>query len=157
MPARMDRADTLIAVLAHNEERRIARCLASLPLAASGIAVHAVVNGSTDRTAEIARGFASVTVHEYAEGGKSKSWNRFVLDTPGIEADVFVFVDGDAEISAAIAWIEAAPCFDRNSRIRAWRSAGMGMLRPTGRSASIFTLGLSAPSDVMADPGSSRH
>lgn len=89
---------TVVAVLAHNEERRIARCLGSLPLGDPGVEVHAVVNGSRDRTAEIARAFAGVTVHDYAEGGKSKSWNRFVLDTPGVDADVFVFVDGDAEI-----------------------------------------------------------
>lgn len=88
----------IVTVLAHNEERRIATCLASLPLGQPGVAVHVVVNGSSDRTAEIARGFTGVTVHEYAEGGKSRSWNRFMLDTPGIEADVFVFVDGDAEV-----------------------------------------------------------
>jgi len=91
---------TVLAVLAHNEERRIARCLASVPLGDPGVEVHAVVNGSRDRTAEIARGFAGVMVHDYAEGGKAKSWNRFALDTPGIDADVFVFVDGDAEVLA---------------------------------------------------------
>lgn len=94
----MERADTIIAVLAHNEERRIADCLASLPLGDPGVAVHVVVNGSRDRTAQIARGFAGVTVHDYAEGGKSRSWNRFVLDTPGLAADTYVFVDGDAQI-----------------------------------------------------------
>jgi glycosyltransferase involved in cell wall biosynthesis len=88
----------VIAVLAHNEERRIARCLASLPLGNPSVAVHAVVNGSSDRTAEIARAFGAVTVHEYAHGGKARSWNRFSLDTPGIEAQTFVFVDGDAEV-----------------------------------------------------------
>jgi glycosyltransferase involved in cell wall biosynthesis len=94
----VDRVKSIIAVLAHNEERRIARCLASLPLRDPGMAVHIVVNGSRDRTAAIARGFAGVIVHEYAEGGKSRSWNRFVFDTPGIAADFFVFVDGDAEV-----------------------------------------------------------
>lgn len=94
----MDRVNTIIAVLAHNEERRIAACLASLPLSEPGVAVHVVVNGSRDRTAQIARGFAGVAIHEYAEGGKSRSWNRFVLDTPGLAADSYVFVDGDAEV-----------------------------------------------------------
>ena len=41
----------VIAVLAHNEERRIGACLASLPLGDPAVAVHVVVNGSTDRTA----------------------------------------------------------------------------------------------------------
>lgn len=88
----------IVAVLAHNEERRIAACLASLPLGDPRIAVHVVVNGSRDRTAQIARGFLGVRVHEYEQGGKARSWNRFVLDTPGIDAGTYVFVDGDAEL-----------------------------------------------------------
>lgn len=86
-----------IIVLAHNEERRIARCLASLPLGEPGIATHVVVNGTVDRTAEIARQFL-VTVHDWPKGGKARSWNRIMLDTPGIAAQCFVFVDGDAEV-----------------------------------------------------------
>lgn len=89
---------TIIAVLAYNEERRIATCLRSLPLCEPGVETHVIVNGTSDRTAEIARGFAGVTVHDYAHGGKSRSWNRFMLDTQGIAADTYVFVDGDAEI-----------------------------------------------------------
>lgn len=90
----------IVTILAHNEERRIAACLASLPLGDPEIAVHVVVNGSTDRTAAIARevGGENVTVHDWEEGGKARSWNRLVLDTPDIHADAFVFVDGDAEI-----------------------------------------------------------
>ena len=87
-----------VVVLAHNEERRIRACLGSLPLGREGIAVHLVVNGSTDRTADIARSFAGVTVHDWPEGGKSRSWNRIVLDTPALGADAYVFVDGDAEM-----------------------------------------------------------
>lgn len=88
-----------IIVLAHNEERRIGTCLASLPPpVAPGLAVHVVVNGSVDATAPIARGFSGVVVHEWEQGGKSRSWNRIMFDTPGVEGDVFVFVDGDAEV-----------------------------------------------------------
>lgn len=93
MPARI-----VVGVLAHNEERRIGRCLASLPLGEAGIDVHVIVNGTTDRTAEIARTFP-VTVHDWPQGGKSRSWNRFVLDMADIDGDAFVFVDGDAELA----------------------------------------------------------
>lgn len=84
-----------IAVLAHNEQRRIATCLASLP---SGPATHVVVNGSSDRTAAIARTF-DVTVHEWREGGKARSWNRFVFDTLPAFSPVHIFVDGDAAVA----------------------------------------------------------
>lgn len=98
----MTRAPSLtpivIGVLAHNEERRIAACLGSLPCGDKDIAVHVIVNGAHDRTAQIARGFAGVTVHDWEQGGKSRSWNRFVHDELDAGAGMAVFVDGDAEI-----------------------------------------------------------
>lgn len=91
-------AHICVVVMAHNEEARIAACLASLPCGEPGIDVHVVVNGTTDRTAQIARGFAGATVHDWEQGGKARSWNRIMLDTPGIGGDAYVFVDGDAEV-----------------------------------------------------------
>jgi glycosyltransferase involved in cell wall biosynthesis len=88
----------VVTVLAHNEESRIAACLESL-LTQPG-EIHVIVNGSTDRTADIARSFRGVTVHVFPQGGKSRSWNRFVLDDATDYADVHVFVDGDAEVAA---------------------------------------------------------
>ena len=92
-------APILVTVLAHNEEAHIAACLDSLPLADDRVAVTVVVNGSTDRTAEIVRdyGDAGVRLVNYAQGGKARSWNRFVLDE-GPEAGCYVFVDGDARV-----------------------------------------------------------
>ncbi|MEO0699682.1 MAG: glycosyltransferase [Pseudomonadota bacterium] len=102
-----------IVVMAHNEERRIATCLSSLPLSEAGVAAHVIVNGSSDRTAEIARRFAGAGVREYEQGGKARSWNRFVLEEAD-PADAFVFVDGDAEITpgsvgALLATLDAHP------------------------------------------------
>lgn len=89
-----------IAILCNNEERRIEKCLASLAGEMPAAQVHVVVNGSTDRTAEVARQFRGrpVLVHEFVEGGKSRSWNRFLFDTLDAFADMHVFVDGDAEV-----------------------------------------------------------
>ncbi|UIP08244.1 glycosyltransferase [Erythrobacter sp. SDW2] len=84
--------------MAHNEQARIGACLASLPCTEPGMAVHVVVNGSTDRTAEIARGFAGARVHDWQQGGKARSWNRIMFDTPGVGGDAFIFVDGDAQV-----------------------------------------------------------
>lgn len=88
-----------VAVLAHNEERRIAACLESLPRGRGDVAIHVLVNGSSDRTAEIANGFLGVIVHDWREGGKARSWNRFVLDTLAAFSPVHVFVDGDAVVA----------------------------------------------------------
>ncbi len=101
---------TIVVVLAHNEERRIGLCLGSLPLEDPAVMVHVVVNGSTDRTADVARTFP-VAVHDWPEGGKSRSWNRIVLDTPGLEAEAFIFVDGDALLLAgSVAELVGALC-----------------------------------------------
>jgi glycosyltransferase involved in cell wall biosynthesis len=92
-----------VVVLAHNEERRIAACIESLPLDAPGITTSVVVNGSTDRTAEIARRAGgrrpNVRVLVYSEGGKARSWNRYLYQDAEPLADVHVFVDGDAVIA----------------------------------------------------------
>ncbi|MEN3952863.1 glycosyltransferase family 2 protein [Iodidimonas sp. SYSU 1G8] len=89
-----------LAIFAHNEERGILTCLEHVPAGPGGndIAVHVLVNGSTDGTAEKARAFAAgrpgVHVHEIAEGGKANAWNLFVHELAG-EADFYVFHDGD--------------------------------------------------------------
>ena len=91
-----------IAVLAHNEEARIASCLNSLPLKDAKVAIHVIVNGSTDATAAIAGGVAAaarnVSVHIYKEGGKARSWNRFLFDEMEAFHETHIFVDGDAEV-----------------------------------------------------------
>lgn len=89
-----------IAILAHQEEARIGGALQSLPLSDTAYEFHVVANGSTDRTADIARAHAApghnVHVHDWAEGGKSHSWNRFVYEVAPPRLPL-VFLDGDAE------------------------------------------------------------
>ena len=91
----------LVTILAHNEERRIRACLDSLLREPGDFPIHVVVNGSTDATAAIAGSYGGrVRVRVYAEGGKSRSWNAFVLDDLRGFAEVNIFVDGDAEVVA---------------------------------------------------------
>ncbi|MBX7495154.1 glycosyltransferase family 2 protein [Qipengyuania sp. 6B39] len=162
----------IVTVLAHNEERRIARCLESLPLDDPAYAVHVVVNGTNDRTAEIADGFADVTVHDWEQGGKARSWNRFMLDTPGIDGRHFVFVDGDAEvvsgsIPALVAALDANPinaatAYPANGRrVEAYREQ---MAREHGLFGDLYALhgdfvalmrgeGIRLPEDLIGDDG----
>ena len=106
-------APIIVTVLAHQEERRIALCLESLPLGDPGVAIHLVVNGSKDRTAEIGRGvaklFPNLTVHDWPEGGKARSWNRLNFDVlPGF-VRTHIFVDGDAVVApGSIAALDSA-------------------------------------------------
>lgn len=103
MRERGEPAPVAVVVLAHNEQRRIARCLATLPLSDAGFSIHVVVNGSRDGTAaivaEIAARNCNLTLHDWAEPGKARSWNRIVLDTLPLGLNAVVLVDGDAEVA----------------------------------------------------------
>ncbi|NWK98228.1 family 2 glycosyl transferase [Sphingobium lactosutens] len=93
-----------VAIFAHQEERRIAGCLASLPLDRPDTFFHVLVNGSTDATVErarhAARGRANVIIHDILQGGKSRTWNHMVHDLLTGSEDAVIFLDGDAEIAA---------------------------------------------------------
>lgn len=169
----MNRPVIVVAVLAHNEERRIAACLASLPLGDPAVAVHVIINGSTDGTAALARAAVAgrAVVHDWPEGGKARSWNRFVLDTPGLAADAFVFVDGDAEVIpgsvSALAAVLAAdpeanaaaglPCNGRRAeQYRAEMIASHGMFGDLyalsgGFVAKLRASGIRLPEDLIGD------
>lgn len=138
-----------IAVLAHQEEARIAQCLASIVANAPDAPVHVLVNGSTDATADIARAFAGrhpqVTVHEWVEGGKARTWNRYVFDCVDACADTHVFVDGDAvlapgAIGALVATLAAYPSANA--------AAGMP---GNGRRAAHYRAGLRASHGLFGD------
>jgi glycosyltransferase involved in cell wall biosynthesis len=100
----------LVAILAYNEEARIGGCIASVLAEPGDFPIHVVVNGTADRTAAIARSFGPrIVVHDYALGGKSRSWNRFVFDELPEFAGVHIFADGDAVIApGSIAALRAA-------------------------------------------------
>ena len=92
-----------VGIFAHQEERRIGVCLASLPLDRADMLYHVLVNGSTDTTAAKAREIAAerpnVRVHDIAQGGKSRTWNHLIHDLLDGSQDAVVLLDGDAEIA----------------------------------------------------------
>ncbi len=92
-----------VGIFAHQEERRIGACLASLPLDRADMLYHVLVNGSTDTTAakarEIAAGRPNVRVHDIAQGGKSRTWNHLIHNVLDGSQDAVILLDGDAEIA----------------------------------------------------------
>ena len=90
-----------VAIFAHNEERRIARCLESLTWAArdpSSIQVKVLINGSTDRTEEIVSGWAqshpNVEPVVISLGDKANAWNEYVYSSLPLDRNHY-FLDGD--------------------------------------------------------------
>ena len=142
-------ADICIAILAHNEERRIAACLNSLPLGDPAVVIHIIVNGSTDRTAAIAQSVAAqqdnVTLHNLPEGGKSRSWNRFLFDLLPAFYPCHIFVDGDAEILPGSICAMAA-------RLRAADAPNaVSALPANGRRAEYYRAGMRAEHGMFGD------
>ncbi|MFC3060252.1 glycosyltransferase [Paenirhodobacter populi] len=100
-----------IGVFAHNEAGRIGPMLESLfdqdifADPAQAPCLHILANGCRDATVAearavvAARGMAgTVRVHDLPEGGKSRTWNRFVHDLSRPEAGMLVFMDADIRI-----------------------------------------------------------
>ena len=91
-----------IGVFAHNEADGIAAMVARLldqdilrdP--AFSVRVLVLANGCSDDTAAQARR-AGVEAVDLPEGGKSRTWNRFVHDLARADAEVLVFCDADIE------------------------------------------------------------
>ncbi len=89
-----------IGVFAHNEAQGIAAMLAGLQAQdLSGLDARIVVlaNGCTDDTAARATA-AGAEVMDLPQGGKSRTWNRFVHDLSRKDADVLVFCDADIQL-----------------------------------------------------------
>lgn len=100
-----------IGVFAHNEAGRIGPMLRDLCRQtlfddpAFGVCLHILANGCTDATvAEARKAIAEygpgtrVVVHDIPEGGKSRTWNRFVHDFSRPEAEILAFLDADIQI-----------------------------------------------------------
>ena len=111
-------ARAVVAIFAHNEERRIARCLESLPLGSDDFEFHLLINGTTDHTAAIARAtvgqLANFYIHDLPFAGKARTWNHFVESIVDAQARTCLFVDGDCEVTpgalaAMVATLEADP------------------------------------------------
>ncbi|MFT4150949.1 MAG: glycosyltransferase [Paracoccaceae bacterium] len=92
-----------IGVFAHDEADGIAAMIAGLArqdiLTDAGIDARVLLlaNGCTDDTATLARAaaFPALHVEELPQGGKSRTWNRFVHDLSRQDADLLVFCDAD--------------------------------------------------------------
>jgi glycosyltransferase involved in cell wall biosynthesis len=129
-------ARVLVAIFAHNEERRIAGCINSLPVESDSFAFHLLVNGTTDRTVEIARSltakYANFHIHDLPLGGKARTWNHFV-DTLFVNTvPACLFVDGDAVVmpgalEAMIATLAASP-----------HANGVNAMPVTGRNQAAY-------------------
>lgn len=166
-----------VAIFAYQEERRIGRCLASLPLDRRDTRYHILVNGSTDATAQRARNVAAentnMIVHDLVEGGKSRTWNYFVHEALAGGETAVILMDGDAEltpgsIDALVADLarhpqaHAAAGMPMNGRMsKAYRR---DMKREGGMFGDLYALsgafvaairasGLRLPNDLVGDDG----
>ena len=138
-----------VAIFAHQEEKRIATCLGSLPLDRADTLFHVLVNGTTDATVararEAAGGRSNVIVHDIAAGGKSRTWNHLIHDLLNGSEQAVVFLDGDAEIQSGS--IDALVA-DLAAHPHANAAAGMPV---NGRMAQTYRRNLRADGGLFGD------
>lgn len=138
-----------VAIFAHQEERRIGACLASLPLDRPDTYFHVLVNGTTDATVARAKaaagGRVNVIVHDIKAGGKSRTWNHMVHNLLTGTEDAVIFMDGDAQIVAGS--IDALVA-DLAAHPYANASAGMPM---NGRMADFYRRNLKIEGGLFGD------
>ena len=110
----MDKRHIEIAIFAHNEEDSIEFLIDDLArqslLKQLGIKlrIRILCNGCTDLTVPIVRDSIAIrpplvpitVVDDFKEGGKSRTWNRFIDELPD-NSDFIIFIDGDIRIPDA--------------------------------------------------------
>lgn len=125
-----------IGVFAHNEADGITRTLQGLmrqEVAGLDVRVLVLANGCTDDTAELARSSfsqtgtpsptgPSVEVAELAQGGKSRTWNRYVHELSRSDADVLVFMDADINIPESDSLLRLIRGLTSNPALHAFNS-----------------------------------
>lgn len=92
-----------VGVFAHNEAAGIAAMVARLlaqELGGLDARILVLANGCTDDTAALARA-AGAEVADLPQGGKARTWNRFVHDLSRKNTEALIFVDADIEFTAA--------------------------------------------------------
>ena len=86
-----------LGVFAHNEAAGIAavvRALRAQAVPGLDLRILVLANGCRDATAALAAE-AGAEVADLPEGGKSRTWNRFVHDLSRLDAAVLIFADAD--------------------------------------------------------------
>lgn len=124
-----------IGVFAHNEARSIARMLGELMRQeTTGLDVRILVlaNGCTDDTVTQARSFvppganvnstARIEVIDLLQGGKSRTWNRFVHEVSRPDVDVLIFSDADIALPEPDSLVRLVQGLLSNPRLHAFNS-----------------------------------
>jgi glycosyltransferase involved in cell wall biosynthesis len=96
-----------VMVLAHNEEKRIKKCLDSIYAAEPGrkFAIFVMANGCTDSTEALVREYGKthegVSLVSIDIGCYCNAWNVFIHETiraHALDSDVYFFMDGDGRV-----------------------------------------------------------
>src|SRR5688572_8342662 len=100
-----------IGIFAHNEERAIGEMLSRFSRQSlfatpeHSVRVFVLANGCSDRTAEVAKAAfdklyapGQIDVVNLAEGGKSRTWNKFVHELSRPDTDFLLFCDADLRL-----------------------------------------------------------
>lgn len=140
--------EVAVAVFAHNEEANIGNVIRDLARQNVGrdVSVRTTIlcNGCSDRTFEVANRIVeglgvnspgTFEVSNFEQGGKGRTWNRFVETLTETEAEVAVFVDGDIRIEDPDAIAKLSRVLTSNPEARAAVSRPVATFHPDAPAA----------------------
>lgn len=158
----MKRVD--LGVFAHNEARSIARMLGELARQqTTGLDLRIVVlaNGCTDDTVARARAYADsdldsntrvqIEVIEMAQGGKSRTWNRFVHELSRADADVLIFSDADIVIPEPDSLVRLVLGLCANPQLHAFNSHPIKDIVHQPQNLSLMDKAIAMSSETLND------
>ena len=135
--------DAVVCIFAHNEEKRIADCIAALPVDNPAIKFFVIENGSSDQTSEVARRAFGTRENCHVlcapSGGKARAWNYFVHERAPRQAGCYVFTDGDCRIAPGSIEALASALAGTGEASSAHPNAACAAPR-TGRSADRYRI-----------------
>lgn len=152
-----------IGVFAHNEADSLPSMLSELLLQdifenrELDILIHVLANGCTDETVPLAREIGeanptfSMVVHDDPEGGKSRTWNRFVHDLSRDEADILLFCDADIRLPQKSAMRSLVEHLDRHPAVLASSSRAVKDIEYDKTAKGIIPKVLVAAAGTLSD------
>lgn len=152
-----------IGIFAYNEADKLPNMLSELVLQDifqqpnMDVRVHLLANGCVDATVPLAQSFQAqhahldFVLHDDPQGGKSRTWNRFVHEFSRPEAKILIFCDADIRLPQRTALTGLAYHLDQNPTVLASSSRPVKDIQYDQPAGGLIAKMIAAGGDTLGD------
>lgn len=152
-----------IGIFAYNEADNLPNMLSELVLQDifqqpnMDVRVHLLANGCVDATVPLAQSFQAqhphldFVLHDDPQGGKSRTWNRFVHEFSRPEAKILIFCDADIRLPQRTALTGLAYHLDQNPTVLASSSRPVKDIQFDQPAGGLIAKIIAAGGDTLGD------